>query len=141
MVMSRDQNAGRNHNIKTDNSSFERGGGTSFTNQNSIQEEIKSRVKSGNACYYSVRNLLSSTLLLKNIKSEIYKNTILPVVLNGCENWSFTLREERRLSVFENIVLRRIFGPKKKEVIGERRKLHSEKPKLSVLLPNIVRVK
>jgi len=91
MVMSRDQNAGRNHNIKIDNSSFERGEefkylGTTFTNQNSILEEIKSRVKSGNACYYSVQNLLSSTLLSKNIKTEIYKNMILPVVLNGCEN-------------------------------------------------------
>ena len=72
-------------------------------NQNSIQEEIKSRLKSWNACYYSVLNLLSSSLLSKNLKITIYRPIILPVVLYGCETWSFTLREERRLRVFENI--------------------------------------
>ena len=71
--MSRDKNAGRSHNIKTDNSSFDRVEefkylGTTLTNQNSIQEEIKSRLKLGNACYYSVQNLLSSSLLPKNFK-------------------------------------------------------------------------
>jgi len=70
MVMSRDQNAGRTHSMKTDNSSFERVDefkylGTTITNQNSIQEEIKSRLKSGNACYHSVQNVLSSSLLSK----------------------------------------------------------------------------
>jgi len=73
VVMSRDENAGRNDNIKIDSSSFEGVGvfkylGTTFTNENSIQEEIKSRVKSGNAFYHSVQNLLSSSLLSKNIK-------------------------------------------------------------------------
>jgi hypothetical protein len=68
MVMSRDQNAGRNHSMKIDNRSFERVDefkyfGTNLTNQNSIQKEIKSRLKSGNACYHSVQNLLSSSLL------------------------------------------------------------------------------
>ena len=92
---------------------------TTVTNQNSIQEEIKSRLKSGNACYHSVRNLLCSSLLSKNLKIKIYRTIILPVVLHGCETWSLTLREERRLRVFENRMLRRVFGPKRDEVIGE----------------------
>jgi len=76
MVMSRDQDAGQSHSMKTDNSSFERVEdfkylGTTLTNQNSIQEEIKSRMNSGNACCHSVQNLLSSTLLSKNLKSKI----------------------------------------------------------------------
>jgi hypothetical protein len=69
------------------------------THQNSIHEEIKSRLKSGNACYHSVQNLLSSSLLSKNIKIKIYRTIILHVVLYGCETWSLTLREEHRLSV------------------------------------------
>ena len=77
----------------------------------------------GNACYYSVQKLLSSRLLSKNLKIKIYRTIILPVVLYGCESWSLTLREERRLQIFENGVLRRIFGPKKDEVTGEWRKL------------------
>ena len=98
---------------------------TTLTNQNSIQEEIKSRLKLGNACYYSVQNLLSSILLSKNLKIKIYRTIILPVVLYGCETWSLTLREEHRLRVFENRVLRRIFGPKRDAVTGELRKLHN----------------
>jgi len=106
MVMSRDQNAGRSHSIKINNSSFERVGefkylGTTLTNQNSIQEEIKRRLK---ACYHSVQNLLSSSLLSKNLKIKIYRTIILPVVLYGCETWSLTLLEERRLRVFANRV-------------------------------------
>jgi hypothetical protein len=65
---------------------------------------------SGNACYHSVQNLLSSRLLSKNIKIRIYRTIILPVVLDGCETWCLTLREEHRLRVFENRVLRKIFG-------------------------------
>jgi hypothetical protein len=68
---------------------------------------------------------LSSCLLPRNIKVTIYRTIILPVVLYGCETWSLTLREERRLRVFENRVLRRIFGPKRDEVMGEWRKLQS----------------
>jgi hypothetical protein len=83
-----------------------------------IQEEVKSRLKSGNACYYSVQNLLSSRSPSKNLKIRIYKTIILPVVLCGCETRSLTLKEERRLRVFENRVLRRIFGPKRDEVTG-----------------------
>jgi len=90
MVMSRDQNAGRIHSMRIDNSTFERMKefkylGTTLTNQNSIPEETKSRLNSGNACYHSVQNLLSSRLLSKNIKIKIYRTIILPVVLYGCE--------------------------------------------------------
>jgi len=81
-----------------------------------MQDEIKSRLKSGNVCYHSVQNLLSSSLLSKTIKIKIYRIIILPVVLLGCETWSLTLREERRLSVLQNRVLRKIFGPKRDEV-------------------------
>ena len=80
------------------------------------QEEIKTRLKSGNACCHSVQNLLSSSLLSKNLKINIYRTIILPFILYGCETWSLTLRVERRLRVFENRVLRRIFGPKRDEV-------------------------
>ena len=87
--------------------------GTTVTNQNYIAEEIKSRLMSGNACYHSVQNILSFRLLSKNLKNRI---VILPVVLYGCETWSLTLWEERKLRVFENRVLRRIFGPRRDEV-------------------------
>ena len=86
---------------------------TTLTNQNNIQEEIKSRLNSGIACYLSVQNILSSGLLSKHIRIKIYKTTILPVVLYGCETWSLTLRNERRMRVSENRVLRRIFGSKR----------------------------
>jgi len=92
------------------------------------------------ACYYSVQNLWSSSLLSKKLKTKIYRTTILPVVLHGCENWSLSLREESRLRVFENMVLRRVFGPKKDEVTGEWRKLHNEELNDLYSLPNIVRV-
>jgi hypothetical protein len=97
---------------------------TTLTNQNDIHDEIKSRLNSGNACYYSVQNLLSSRLIPKNLKIKIYKTVILPVVLYGCETLSLTLREEHKLRVFENRVLRRIFGPKREED-GSWRKLRN----------------
>jgi len=81
-------------------------------NKNSIEEEIKSRLKPGNACYHSVQNLLSISLLSKNLKIKVYRTIILSVVFYGCETWSLTLREERRLRVFESRVLRRMFVPK-----------------------------
>jgi len=92
MVMSRDQNARRVHSVKIGNSTFERVEdfkylGTTLTNQNSIAEEIESRFRSGNACYHSVQNLLSSRLLSKNLKVKIPRTIILPVVLYGCETW------------------------------------------------------
>ena len=72
---------------------------------------------------HSVQNLLSSRLLSKNLKIKIYKTTILPVVLYGCGTWSLTLREERKLRVFENMVLRRIFGPRRDEITGEKEEI------------------
>ena len=128
MAVSRDQNAGRSYNTNIDNSSFEgveefRYLGRTLTNQNSKQEEIKNRLKSANdACYHSVQNLLSFGLPSKNLKIKITTTVILPVVL--CLTWSLTLREERRLRVFENRVLRRIFESRRDEVTREWRKLH-----------------
>jgi hypothetical protein len=79
-------------------------------------------------------------LLSKNLKLKIYRSIILPFVLYGYETWSLTLREERRLRLFENRVLRRVFGPKRDEVTGEWRKLHNEELNDMYSLPNIVRV-
>ena len=81
-------------------------------NQNSIPEEFKSGLKSGNACYNSVQNLSFFSLSSENMKIKIYRTIILLVVLYRCETWSLTFRDERRLRVFENRVLGRIFGPK-----------------------------
>jgi ribosomal protein S2 len=90
MLLSRHQNVGRNQDIKIANRSFQNVSqfkylGTTLTNQNFIQEKIKRRLDSGNACYHSVQNRLSSRLLSKNVKIRIYKTIIFPVVLYGCE--------------------------------------------------------
>ena len=90
MVMSRDQNTGQSHSIKNDNNCFEKVEefkylGKTLTNKNSIQEEIKSKLKSGNACYHSVQNRLYSSLLFKNTKNKMYITLLLPVVMYGCE--------------------------------------------------------
>jgi len=145
MVMSRDQNPGRIHSVRVDNSTFERREefkylGTTLTNQNFILEEIKSRLRSGDACYHLVQNLLSSRLLSKNLKIKIYRTIILPVVLYGYETWSLTLRQERKLRVFENMVLRRIFGPRRDEAMGEWRRLHNKELNDLYSSPSIVRV-
>jgi hypothetical protein len=145
MVMYRDQNTGQNKNVQMGNIFFEtveqlKYLETTLTNQNSVQEEIKSRLKSGNACYHSVQNLLSSSLLSKNVKIKIYRSIMLPVVLYGCESWSLTLREDCRLRVFENKVLRRIFGPKRDEVTGEWRRLHNKELYALYSSPSIIRV-
>jgi hypothetical protein len=100
MLLSRQQNVGQNWDIKIANRSFENASqfkylGMTVTNQNLIQEEIKRRLNSGNVCYHSVQNLLSSRLLSKNLKIRVYK-TIIFVVLNGCETWPLTLWEEHR---------------------------------------------
>ena len=87
--------------------------GTTLTNQNSIQEEIKTRLKSGNACYLSVQTLLSSNLLSKNLKIKTYRTVILSVILYGCVTCLLTLREDHRLRAFANRVLWRIFEPKR----------------------------
>jgi len=73
-----------------------------------------------------VQNILSSSLLFKHIKIKIYRTIILPVVLYGCETWSLTLMEKRRLMVFENRVMRRVLGPMRDEVKGDWRRLHNE---------------
>jgi len=114
-VKSRDQDAGRSHNMETDNSSFERVKefkclGTTLTNQIFIQGEIKSRFISGNVCYHSVKNILSSSLLSKNINIKTCRTIILPVVLYGCETWSLTLREERKCRKLHNEELSDLFS-------------------------------
>jgi hypothetical protein len=145
MLLSRHQNVGQNRDIKIANRSFENVSqfkylGTTVTNQNFTQEEIKRRLDSGNACYYPVQNLLSTHLLSKNVKIRIYKTIIFPVVLYGCETWSLTLGEEHRLRVFENRVLRRIFGSKNDEVTREWRKLHNEELRDLNSSPSIIRI-
>ena len=87
-----------------------------------------------------MHNLLSSSLLPQNLKSKIYRAIILPVVLYGCETWLLTMREERRLRVFLNSVLRRIFGPKRDKVRKEWGKLHSEELNDLYSSPNNVQV-
>ena len=83
---------------------------------------------------------MSFRLLSRNLKIKIYRTIILPVVLYGCETWSLTLREERKLRVFENMVLRRIFGPRRDEVTGECRRFHNKELNDLYSSPNIVRV-
>jgi len=77
---------------------------------------------------------------IQKFKDKIYRTIIFPVVLYGCEAWSLALREERKVRLFENMVLRRIFGPRRDEVSGEWRRLHNEKLNDLYSSPNIVRV-
>jgi hypothetical protein len=144
MVLSCHQNVGQNWDIKIANRSFENVSQfkylvTTVTNQNLIQEEIKRRLNSGNACYHSAQNLLSSCLLLKNLKIRINKTIILPVVLYGFETWSLTLRKKHGLRVFGNRVLR-IFGPKSDEVMGVWRTLHNTELFDLYSSPSIIRM-
>ena len=97
-------------------------------------------MNSGSVCYHSLQNCLSSGLLNKNLRIKIYRTIILSFVLYRCETWSLTLREERRLRVFENRVLRRILEPKRDEVRREWRKLHNEEINDLYCSPNVVRV-
>jgi hypothetical protein len=136
--------AGQKHSTRIANRFFEgvakfRYLGTTLTDKNVMCKEIKSRLNSGNACYHSVHSLLSSRLLSRNVQVKIYKTIILQVVLYGCETWSHTLRGEHSLTVFENRVLRRIFGPKRDEVTGEWRKMHSEELHILYSTSNIFR--
>ena len=98
MITSRQQNIVQNQNMVIGNVSFENVEkfkylGVTVTNTNDIREEVKRRINMGNACYYSLENILSSHLLSKKLKVNTYKTIILPVVLYGCETWSLTLRE------------------------------------------------
>jgi hypothetical protein len=132
MLVSHYQKTGQKRSLKIVNRSFEgvaqlKYFGTTLTDKNCMQEEIKSRPNSGSAYYHSVQSLLSSCLLSRNVNVKIFKIfIILPVVLYRCETWSLTLWEEYRVTVSENRLLRRIFGPKRDEVTGELRRLHSE---------------
>jgi hypothetical protein len=105
-----------------------------LTNQNYIHNEIKSRLNLGN-----VQILLSSRLIYKKLKIKIYKTVILTIVLYVCKTWSLTLKEEHRLRVFENRVLRKIFGSKRQEDVSWR-KLHNDELHNLYSSPNIVRV-
>jgi len=141
MIMSQDQNAAQSRSMKTDNSSIERVEefkylGTTLTNQNSIQEEIKSRLILGMTANIQCRIFFSSSLLSKNLKIKVYRTIILPVVLYGCETLLLRFREEHTLKVFENRVMGRVFGTKRDEVTVEWRKLHND----LYSLPNIVQV-
>jgi hypothetical protein len=140
MIISCHLNSRQNQNIRIANESFRNVAKFKYfemmlTNQNYIHDEIKSRLNSGNVCYYSVQNLLSFHLIPKNVKIKV----ILPVVLYGCKTWSLTMREEHRLRVFENRVLRRIFGHKREED-GSWRKLHNDELHRLYSSTNIIRV-
>jgi hypothetical protein len=142
MFTSRHQTAEQSNYIRVANKSFENVAKFKYlgsTLTNCIYEEIRSRLNSGSACYHAVQNLLSSCLLSINVKIKIYRTIILPVVLYGCETLSLTLREEHRLRVFENRVLRRIFGSKRDEVTVGWRKLHNEGLHGLYSSPSIVR--
>jgi hypothetical protein len=106
-----------------------------FVWKRDVQKKFATLVK----VIFSVQNILSSCLISKNLKIKIYKTVILPVVLYGCETWSLTLKEEHRLRVFENTVLRKIFGPKREED-GSWRKLYNDELHSLYSSPNIVRV-
>jgi hypothetical protein len=117
--------AGQKHGIKIANRYFEGVAkfkylGTTLTDQNCMLEEIKSRLNFWNACCHLVQSLLSSRLLPRNLKVKIYKTIILPIILHEHETWSLTSNEQHSLRVFENRVLRRIFGSKREEVTGTK---------------------
>jgi hypothetical protein len=144
ILMSHSQKIGQKHSIKIANRSFEDMAkfkylGTTLTDQNCMHKEIKSKLNSENACYHSAQNLLTSCLLSRNLNVKIYKTIILPVVLYRRETLSLTLSEKHRLRMFENRVLRRIFGPKRDEVMGEWRKLHSGELHNLYSSPDIIR--
>jgi hypothetical protein len=105
-----------------------------------IGAEIKQRLNSGNACFYALNKLLKSRDLSRNTKLRIYKTIILPVVLYGCETWALTRQQENRFRVFENKILRKIFGAKRDEETGEYRRLHNQELEELFDSPSIIRV-
>jgi hypothetical protein len=139
MVMSEDLNAGLSHIIKTHNISYERLVGNNlneskfYSGRNEEQIAVRECLLSFGAGSFVFQS--------KNSKIKIYRTIILPVVWYGCETRSLTLREERRLRVFKNMVLRRVFfGSKRDDVTGEWRKLHNEQLNDPYFSPSIVRV-
>jgi hypothetical protein len=144
MIMSLHPKSRQNLNIRIATESFEKVAkfkylGKRLKNQNNIHDEIKRRLNSENACYHSIKNILSSCLISKNLKIRLYKMVILPIMLYGCETWSFTLREKHRPRVFKNNVLKKIFGPKREED-GSWRKLNNYELNSLYPSPHIVRV-
>jgi hypothetical protein len=136
MLMSYSQKAGQKHSKNWANRSFEdvvkfKYLGTTLTDRIFLREEIKSRLNLG-------KILLSSHLLARNVKVKTHKTIILPVVLYECQTWSLTLSTGRRLRVFDNKVLRTLFGPNREEVTGEWRKLHNEWHHILYSSPNII---
>jgi hypothetical protein len=113
--------------------------GTTLTDQNCMHKEINSGLNAGNTCYHSVQSLLSSRLLYRKVEVKVFKTIILPVVLCECETLPLTLKEEHRLRVLQNRVLRRIFGPKRDAVMEEWRKLHNEELHNLYSLTDIIR--
>ena len=110
------------------------------TNQNSIQEDLRTDWSQRMSVLSLGAEFWSPSLIAKNINFKIHWNIILPLVLYGCETWTLTLTEERRLRVSENRVLRRIFGLKREEVTRQCRKLHNEEPNDLYTSPSIDRV-
>jgi hypothetical protein len=100
--------------------------GANITNSNSIDEEIMSRLNMGNVCYHLKQNLLSFSLLSKSMKIKTYRTVTLPVLLYGLKAWSLTMGQKHRLRVFENRVLKKIFGSKRNKVTGKSGRLHNE---------------
>jgi hypothetical protein len=144
MIMSHHPNSGQNQNIRTANESFENVVkfelfATTLTNQNDIHDEIKSRLNSRMFAIIQSKIFCLPFSYQKNLKTKIYKTVILTVVLCGHETWSLTLREESRLRVSENRVLRRIFGPKS-EGDGSCRKFHNDELYRLYSSSNVVRV-
>jgi hypothetical protein len=104
------------------------------------QTNLRVRLNSGNACNHGVKNPLSSRPLSENVTIKIYKTIIFPVALYGYKTWYLTLCEEHRLRVFENRVLRRIFGHKRDEATGTWIKLRNEELHNLYSSPSIIRV-
>jgi hypothetical protein len=136
MWLSQHQTAGQNNSLLIANKSCENMAKFKYliatvANQNCILEEIKSRLNSGSTCYHSQQIFFSSCLVSKNI---------ILLVLYGFETWYLTLKEEHRLRLFKNRVLRRIFEPKRKEVVRDQRGLHNEELRNFYNSPNIIGV-
>jgi len=142
MITSRDIGNEENENIRIRDEVIEKVNkftylGAYVTSKNEVTEEIKSRLVSGNACFYSVQKLLTSRLISRKLKLKIYRTAILP---DGCESWSTTLADEHKLRVFESKVLRKIYGPKRDEMTGEWRRLHNEEQQGLYDSPDVVKI-